>query len=172
MNDRPSPDRVFRDLELAHAKAAELNREPVDFGYTGWHVGVGAPDEYWVVNTKLLTAEDLDIEATVYEASILRGVQDATSDDDYWREVDGVSFDFVELERSYPDTQLLVVFRTTSRPDCRFGYRQSLWPTPHRTPGQFLHYWSVEFVEFLGTDRRARHVRSGPCAKGKINWLN
>ncbi len=109
--------------------------------------------------------------------AVIRGTADLTR----WRH-DGIVFEKVRLEGSYPNTELVMIFRAAEsettpygKPsaDCRFGARRPVWPAEYADPNEEAFFNDVYFMEFIGTDPGAYlKVRgSRPCDPTHINWL-
>jgi hypothetical protein len=124
-------------------------------------------------------AEDLSITAREYESGLLENVKHVAEDGSYW-ERDGVSVTDVRLEGAYPATELVRVFRLLPRSgrsmlaECRFGFRERIWPAIERDPDVAASRHSdTDFMEYLGSNSFWDVARSAaPCDPDAIVWLN
>jgi hypothetical protein len=117
-----------------------------------------------------------------YEEALRESVEKSASNRDRWRDGEGIEIEEVFLDGVYPDTRLGVVFRAvTSRTtrfgqptdNCRFGYRVRIWPHEYTDASEQAFFWSVYFMEFLGTNPAGYGPLRGvtPCDPTRINWL-
>lgn len=178
---RPDPDKVFPSREAAEDACRRLNREPPEYGYWPWHFGgpVGETGEWWVVRYRGIMEEDLRISAQEYEQRYRAVVAESASRKDHWVKLEGIDIEAVRLQQQYPHTELAVVFRPVRDErrrerqfHCRFGYRDAIWPAQETDPAHEAGFWEIYFMEFVGTDPRARPIWEGPCDPEAINWLN
>jgi hypothetical protein len=136
----------------------------------------------WIIRAVRLSAEDLDCAPRVYEERLRDAVRRSAERRDTWRDGDGIEFEEVSLDGSYPDTRLVRVFRAVEsrkfgfgKPtaDCRFGARVRIWPAEYADPDQEAFFHDIYFMEFLGKNARAHMVRgTHPCDPATINWLD
>ena len=179
---QPDPDKVFDTRVEAQAARDRLNQQPPELGWSPWYLGGPVEGKWWVVRARGVMAEDLDVAPQVYDERFRDAVRRSAEHHDVWRDGDGIEFDDVSLDGSYPDTRLVLVFRAVEsrkirfgRPtaDCRFGTRTRIWPAEYTDPGQEAYFHDIYFMEFLGTNPRAYIVRGArPCDPSTINWLD
>jgi hypothetical protein len=181
---RPDPDKVFGTREEAEALRDRLNEEPPEWGYSPWYLGTPMDEgraEWWVIRSRGLIAEDLDVPANDYEEAFRAAVEKSARNRN-WRDTEGIEIEQVFLDGVYPETRLAVVFRAvTSRTskfgqptgNCRFGYRVRIWPAEYTDASEEAFFWSVYFMEFLGTNPAGYGPVRGvtPCDPTRINWL-
>ena len=179
---RPEPDKVFATRAEAEAARDRLNATtPPELDWSPWYLGGPVDGDWWVVRSRGVIAEDLEVEAHVYERALCELVRRSSHNREPWRDGEGIRIEEVRLEGTYPDTQLVLLFRAeastkihfgTPTADCMFGYRSRIWPAEYTDPEEEAYFFDVYFMEFLGTNSRAFVVRGArPCDPNAINWL-
>jgi hypothetical protein len=129
-----------------------------------------------------VTADDLDQDVRSYEEAFRTAVERSAARHDFWRDIEGIRIDSVSLDGAYPDTNLVVVFRSVTsptqpfgeaRPDCRFGIRWPIWPAESDDPELEAREHDIYFMEHLGTEPSAYLKLRGthPCEPDSVNWL-
>jgi hypothetical protein len=172
------PERIFDTHEEAQCVRDRLNESPPDYGHGEWYLGQTTDGRWSVRRWRGRMAEDVG-DANAYEESQRAAFEHVARDHDFWRDTNGIRFEAVLLEGEFPDTRLVLLFRSVpaglfgvANPDCVFGSRWPVWPAFDADPGEEASQLSVMFMEFLGTDARAYRVRGGECDPTRTNWLN
>lgn len=64
----------------------------------------------------------------------------------------GVVVDDVELAGDYPSTVLIISFRRSARPECRYAWHTFLWTLSSDAPNMPLQFADIttDFMEYLG----------------------
>jgi hypothetical protein len=87
----------------------------------------------------------------------------------------------IRLDGDGLDTSLVILFRIPARPECRWGYRDKLWPAPweefdgSRMPEEYGGSpegdgaWAVVIGVGEHVDQGGLGVRD--CSEGEITWL-
>jgi hypothetical protein len=175
---QPDADKIFPSREEAERARDRLNASPPPPGYGQWYLGGPVEGKWWLLRWRGLTAEEIG-EPETYEAAYRVAVERVARDEAFWREVEGIRFDAVDLCGSYPETVVVLRFRgvATERhrvydAGCTFGYRWKIWPAQNADPAEDASDLFDNFMEFLGTNASAYRVRRGPCQSEGTNWLN
>jgi hypothetical protein len=178
---RPDADKVFATRAEAEAARDRLNETPPELGWSPWYLGGPVDGEWWVIRSRGVIAEDLEVEAHAYEQTFCALVRRSAGNRDFWRDAEGIRIEDVRLDGAYPETQIVLLFRaeesTKTRfgkptADCLFGYRCGIWPAEYVNPEEEAYFFDIYLMEFLGTDSRAFVVRGArPCDPDAINWL-
>jgi hypothetical protein len=178
---KPDSDKVFDTRAEAQSARDRLNASPPELGWSPWYMGA-VDGQWWVVRSRGVMADDLEVPPWLYEERLRDAIRHSADDREYWRDTNGIEFQEVALDGSYPETRLVVVFRAVASSnigfrlpaaDCRFGRRTRIWPAEYASPDSEAGFYGVYLAEFLGTDPRAHVVRGArPCDPGTINWLS
>jgi hypothetical protein len=175
---RPDTDKVFDTREEAERARDRLNRTPPEYGHGPWYLGGPVEGKWWVIRWRGLMAEEVG-DVMAYEEDHRQAFERIAMAHDFWRDVEGIRFDAVQLDGEFPDTKLVLLFRSVPKEpfgvadvNCVFGVRWPIWPASDQDPAEEASELEPSFMEFLGTDPRAYRVRRGPCDPGEINWLD
>ena len=138
---------MFDTREEAEKARDQLNQSPPEIGYGEGYLG-GPTDGKWrVMRWRGLMAEDVG-DATAYEHAYREAFERMALNHDGWRELEAIRFDAVELDGTYPDTKLVLLFRSVPQerfgsadPTCVFGIAGRSGRHPILTPSSEPETW-------------------------------